>query len=117
ELCDAMTGFADVLDENQVDNPYRQALQEQAAAIRNPDKTPSARILEEMRTHGEGYYHFAQRMSLRHQKYYLDLPADSERFTAFTETVEKSLADQREMEDSDEISFDEFLRNYFAQQP
>ncbi|MGB5439602.1 MAG: glutamate--cysteine ligase [Gammaproteobacteria bacterium] len=116
ELCDAMTGFADVLDENQVDNPYRQALQEQTAAIRDPDKTPSAQVLDEMRAHGEGYFHFAQRMSRRHQKYYLDLPADSEKFSTLAETVRKSLADQREMEDSDEISFDEFLENYFAQQ-
>ena len=74
EFCDAMTGCADVLDENRADKPYRQALQEQAAAVQDPGQTPSARVLDEMRTHGEGYFHFAQRMSLQHQKYFLELP-------------------------------------------
>jgi hypothetical protein len=55
-------------------------------------------------------------MSLRHQQYFLDLPADDDDTAALEETVKKSLADQRALEDADDISFDEFLQNYFAQQ-
>ena len=115
ELCDAMAGFADVLDENQAGSPYRLALQEQVEAVRDPDRTLSARVLEGMRTHGEGYFHFAKRMSLQHQQYFLDLPDKDT--NSFTETVEKSLSDQRAIEDADEVPFDEFLKNYFAQKP
>ena len=115
ELCNAMTGFADVLDENQAGSPYKLALQEQVEAIRDPDRTLSARVLDGMRTQGEGYFHFAKRMSLQHQQYFLDLPdKDAD---AFAETVEKSLSDQRAIEDADEVPFDEFLKNYFAQKP
>ncbi|MCK5480901.1 MAG: glutamate--cysteine ligase, partial [Gammaproteobacteria bacterium] len=117
ELCDVMTGFADVLDANQAGNPYRLALEEQAAAVLEPDKTPSARTLKEMRAHGEGYFHFAQRMSLQHQQYFLDLPDNNGDPCFYTETVEKSLADQRALEDADDVSFDEYLKNYFAQKP
>ena len=117
ELCEAMTGFADALDDSSTGSPYREALQEQVFAIEDPEKTLSARVLEEMRTHGEGYYHFAQRMSLQHQKYYLDLPDNNETFGVFTETVKKSLADQRNIENTDAVSFDEFLIEYFAQKP
>ena len=115
ELCDAMTGFADALDDNNPGNSYRLALQAQVDAIQDPDKTPSARILEDMRAHGEGYYHFAQRMSLQHQKYYLDMPENSRTFSELAESVKKSVADQHAVEDADQISFDEFLKNYFTQ--
>jgi len=117
ELCDAMAGFADVLDENQAGTPYKLALQEQVEAVRDPDRTLSARVLDGMRTHGEGYYHFAKRMSLQHQQYFLDLPDTKEDADSFTETAEKSLSDQRAIEDADEVPFDEFLKNYFAQKP
>jgi glutamate--cysteine ligase len=70
-----------------------------------------------MRTHGEGYFHFAKRMSLQHQQYFLDLPDSKEDLSSFRETVEKSLADQRAIEAADDISFDEYLKNYFAQKP
>ena len=110
-----MAGFADILDENQAGTPYKLALQEQVEAIRDPDRTLSARVLDGMRTHGEGYFHFAKRMSLQHQKYFLDLPDRKEDADSFTEIVEKSLSDQRAIEDADEISFDEYLKNYFAQ--
>lgn len=117
ELCDAMTGFADVLDENTITNPYRAALQEQAAAVQDPDKTLSARVLDNMHRHGEGYFHFAQRMSLQHQQYFLGLPQENEAFGLFTGAVAKSLSDQRSLEDADEVPFDDFLKNYFAQKP
>ena len=115
ELCNAMTGFAEVLDGDIAEKPYRQALQQQVKATLDPEKTLSARVLEEMRSHGEGYFHFAKRMSLQHQKYYLDLPENNETFSALSETVEKSLTDQHAMEDADEISFDAYLENYFSQ--
>jgi glutamate--cysteine ligase len=117
ELCEAMAGFADVLDEHQAGNPYKLALQEQVEAIREPDRTLSARVLNNMRTHGEGYFDFAQRMSKQHQQYFLDLPDRKEDADSFTETVEKSLSDQRAMEEADDISFDEYLKNYLAQKP
>jgi len=117
ELCAEMAGFADVLDENHAGAPYRKALQEQAATILDPATTPSARVLDEMRAHGEGFFDFAKRISLQHQQYFLDLPDKEENLGYFNETVEKSLADQRALEDADDISFDEYLKNYFAQEP
>jgi glutamate--cysteine ligase len=117
ELCDAMAGFADVLDENRAGTTYKLALQEQVEAVRDPDRTLSARVLDNMRTQGEGYFDFAQRMSKQHQQYFLDLPDSKEDTDTFNETVEKSLADQHAMEEADAISFDEYLENYFAQKP
>jgi glutamate--cysteine ligase len=115
ELCDAMAPLADMLDAGHSEQPYRAALQEQVAAVNDPGQTYSARVLEEMRGHDEGYFHFARRMSLRHQQYFLDLPRDSERIREFDRVVDKSIVDQQAIEAADTLSFDEFLEQYFAQ--
>ena len=115
ELCEAMTGFAELLDEGEPDAPCQQALQAQKETVRDPDRTSSARILADMRAHGEGYYHFAQRMSRQHRDYFIRLPRDADTFRKLEASVEQSLRDQRDIEDVDAQSFDEFLKNYFAQ--
>jgi glutamate--cysteine ligase len=115
EICAAMGAFADVLDQGEPDDAYQQALQQQVELVDDPDKTPSARILANMREHDEGYFQFARRMSLQHQQYFLKQKHTEEQFNAFTATARQSLADQKSVEDADEISFDEFLKRYFAQ--
>lgn len=115
EICAAMSAFASALDQDEPVNAYQQALQEQVEAINDPDKTPAARILEEMRENNEGYFDFARQMSLQHQQYFLEQKHTEEQFRAFTETARQSLIDQKSAEDADDISYDEFLQRYFAQ--
>jgi glutamate--cysteine ligase len=54
-------------------------------------------------------------MSLQHQRYFLDLPLDTAQARSFDATATSSLAKQHAIEAADRITFDEFLRNYFAQ--
>ena len=115
ELCTAMQPFATILDENENGTPYQQALQDQQAAVADPGKTLSAQVLAAMREHGEGYFHFAQRMSKQHQRYFLNLEEDAARFKAFSEAVRQSLQQQQAMEAANHESFDTYLKNYFAQ--
>lgn len=115
ELCSALTGFAEVLDAAETGTPYRDALQAQVEAVKDPDRTPSARILKEMRELGVGYFDYARQMSLQHQQYFLELPHDESRFREFSATVQQSIARQQAVEAANEVSFDDFLRDYFAQ--
>ncbi len=115
ELCAAMEEFATTLDQGEEGSPYRQALQQQQAAVADPEKTLSAQVLAGMREHNEGYFHYAQRMSKQHQQYFLDLKHDAAQLESFKQCVRESLAQQRSMEAADSGSFDEFLKNYFAQ--
>lgn len=115
EICEAMSTFASALDQDEPDDAYQQALQQQVELINDPDKTPSARILVKMAEHNEGYFNFARRMSLQHQQYFLQQEHTAEQFKAFTDTARQSLADQKSVEEADDISFDEFLKQYFAQ--
>jgi glutamate--cysteine ligase len=115
EICDAMQPFARALDADAGNAPYSRALEAQLEAVRDPDRTPSARILAAMCEHEEGFYQFTQRMSLQHQRYFLDLPLDTAQAQSFDATATSSLAAQRAIEAADRIPFDEFLENYFRQ--
>ncbi|MDH3871371.1 MAG: glutamate--cysteine ligase [Gammaproteobacteria bacterium] len=115
ELLEALSGFAESLDAGRRDTACQDALQEQREAVRDPEQTPSARMLADMRAHGEGYFHFAKRMSEQHHAYFMGLPQDRESFAAIEAAVAKSLLDQQTIEAADRQSFDEFLQDYFAQ--
>jgi len=116
EICEAMADIAAVLDTGESGTPYQDTVRAQQEAVADPDRTPSARILADMRTHDEGYFDFANRLSRQHRDYFLARPRDPERFYAIETAVAKSLRDQEKLEASDTQSFDEFLRDYFAQQ-
>ncbi|MCK4833583.1 MAG: glutamate--cysteine ligase, partial [Gammaproteobacteria bacterium] len=86
------------------------------ASVFDPELTPSARMLAEMRENDEGFFHHAQRMSKYHYHYYKthDLPEDKIRF--FEDAAKKSIEKQHQIEVEDHISFDEFLQNYFDEE-
>ena len=77
----------------------------------------TACMLEEMRQNGEGFFQFAQRLSLQHHSYFNAISLSSEREAFFLNQAERSLAGQAELESMPQISFEKFLQKYFAQQP
>jgi glutamate--cysteine ligase len=115
EVCDEMQPICEYLDTNVEDAPYSHALAKQRAAILDPELTPSAKMLAEMRENGEGFYHFAKRKSLAHHEYFNRLPIDAERKAMLDKSVEASLTRQQELEASDDCSLDEYLSSYYAQ--
>jgi glutamate--cysteine ligase len=115
ELLKEMHGVCELLDRSTEGKPYCAALEAQQQKVQDPELTPSARMLNEMRERGEGFYHFAERMSRIHQHFFNNLPMSKEREAYFTELATKSLEDQRAWEAADDMSFDQYLERYFAQ--
>ena len=115
EICDAMQGVCELLDNAYEDNPYSDALNEQCEKIRHPELTPSAKMLEEMRDKGEGFYHFAQRMSQTHSNYFKSIELTEERKQFFRSSAEESVKQQQKIEAEDTLSFDDYLKEYFEQ--
>mgnify|MGYP000662234879 CR=1 FL=1 len=83
--------------------------------ILDPETTPSARMLREMRENKEGFYHFALRKSLEHDRYFRDLKLSKEKEQFFTKLSEESIQAQIKIEVDDKLNFDEFLAHYFKQ--
>lgn len=115
QICDEMQAICEYLDTSIDGSPYTEALGKQRAAIMDPELTPSARMLAEMREKGEGFYHFAQRKSLAHYDYFKQLSIDADSKTMLEQSVEDSLKRQHEIEAADDCSLDDYLARYFAQ--
>jgi len=115
QLCDAMQGCCDVLDQGIDSKPYSVALRAQYEKFKDPDVTPSAMMLAEMDKNGEGFFHLSKRLSEQHLQYFRGLEIDSAIEKQFTKLSEDSLRQQVELENSEKQSFDEYLQHYFAQ--
>ena len=116
EICDAMQPICEILESGMPGRPYSMSLSLQKSRLQDADLTPSARMLAEMREKGEGFFHFAQRMSKQHRHYFNQQTASSEDQQLLAQEAKDSWRRQHEIEASDTLSFDEFLESYFAQQ-
>ena len=72
-------------------------------------------MLAEMRENGESFYQFAERKSMEHRAYYAGRELSNECFNLFSHEAARSLAEQEQIESFDQIGFDQFLADYFAQ--
>ena len=115
KILDQLAPISELLDSGETEPVYAAALAEQVAALADPDRTPSARMLAEMRTSGENFFRCTQRLSEQHRHYFKAQPLVEDRALFFTEAAQRSLREQQAIEAADVISFDEFLRQYFAQ--
>jgi glutamate--cysteine ligase len=115
ELLDSMQGICEMLDYSEEKRPYTAALEQQRAKIDDVERTPSARMLAEMRQEHEGFFEFARRMSKVHKDYFLDLyPPNEQRLNAFSAAAADSIEAQQDIERSDKVDFDTYLTEYFG---
>jgi len=91
------------------------SLRVQKAKVADPDLTPSARMLAEMRTSGEGFQDYARRLSEAHGHQWRAHKLDPAREAELLRLVDESKRRQAEIEAADDVDFDTFLARYFAQ--
>ncbi|MBW3566603.1 MAG: glutamate--cysteine ligase [Proteobacteria bacterium] len=115
EVLEAMQSVAQLLDACEPGNRYASALAAQREIARHPERTPSARVLEEMRMNKESFFAFAMRKSEEHRGAYLASPLDAARDAFFREAAARSLREQRDIEAADTLSFEQYLERYFNQ--
>ncbi len=115
ELLDAMQGVCELLDQGEQQRPYASALEQQRMKIDDVGRTPSARLLTEMRQTGETFFELALRMSKLHKDYFLGLyPPNESRLSEFGAAARESLAAQQRIEASDRVDFDAYLAQYLS---
>ena len=115
ELLDSMQGLCEMLDHGEPSRPYSSALEQQRAKIDDVERTPSARLLAEMRQTGETFFQLALRMSKLHKDYFLGLyPPNESRLREFAGEAADSLQAQRSIEAADKTNFDTYLARYLA---
>ncbi|MCK5663787.1 MAG: glutamate--cysteine ligase, partial [Thiotrichaceae bacterium] len=113
ELCNKMKGVAGLLDRANHCENYFSSVKSQIASVFDPELTPSARMLVDMKDNDEGFFHHAKRMSQRHNQYYKKQSLSEDNVHFFESLAEESTAQQKKMEADDNVSFDEYLEDYF----
>jgi len=114
QVLEAMAPLAALLDE-ELGGQATAALQAQQLKMAEPEATPSARILAEMRARGEGFAEFARRLTERHRDGFKRLELAPERLALFQRLTDESRQRQARIEAADDCDFDTFLARYFAQ--
>tara|TARA_B100000674_G_scaffold391404_1_gene335420 strand:+ start:22363 stop:23949 length:1587 start_codon:yes stop_codon:yes gene_type:complete len=112
-ILDSMLPLAGALDLLYGRNDYEDALDEQFNKILQPDLTPSARMLHEMRNNDESFYDFSSRLSNQHHIFFNQRDMSDEQRVKFDKLVYKSFRDQEIIESRPKENFDKFLENYF----
>lgn len=115
EIMQEMQGICELLDSKDASRPYSASLKRQTEKVIDADKTPSARMLDDMRQDRESFHRFAERMSRKHFHYYKQLTLDPQQEQFYKQQAQQSIARQEAIEAADKISFKEFLQEYFAQ--
>jgi len=115
ELMAEMTPVAKVLDHAFGGEVHIAALQSLMPRLQAPEQTPAAQLLAEMARTGQTYFETARAHALSHKQHFLSMGRDPLIEAHYREMAERSLADQRVIETTDTLGFDQFLARYFAQ--
>ena len=94
---------------------YSAALAAARALVAAPERTPSARVLAELRAqHGDNFGAFALHHSAAARDHLLALPWSDAQQQQFTEWAEQSLAAQKAIEAADTLPFEAWRAQYMA---
>ena len=115
EIVDGVGAVAELVDRHEEDDSYREAVALMASLVDNPDSTPSARVLYELREADCSFFDFALEVARGHKAYFQSITSMPEdRARELEEEAIQSVKRQRDIEASDSIDFKEYLARYFA---
>ncbi|HSH57320.1 MAG TPA: glutamate--cysteine ligase [Halomonas sp.] len=113
EILGAMHEVAGLLDALEEGTPHADAVAAMAPRLEDPALTPSGQLLARLQESGEELSDAILAIAREQAERLGQEPMESGRESVMTELVETSHRQQAEIESADEVSFDEFLSDYF----
>jgi len=114
EILENSLECAKLLDQSYGGNDYANAVQNQFAKLTNPELTPSAKVLTDLRE-GKSFLDHTLKLAEAHRQHFNDRPLPLEALTAAHVQSAQSLAAQSKLEESNDSPFGEYLESYYAQ--
>lgn len=115
ELLDGVAAVAEIIDAGEEDGSYVAAVAAARELVHEPDATPSARVLADLRTEDCSFFEFALAAANKHRDYFAAIAGLSEaRRAELHDEAGESLQRQKDIEAADDISLDEYLGKYFT---
>ncbi len=115
QLLDEIEPVARALDLAQGVNDYSASLQQQRQKVADPELTPSARVLREMREKNCSFFALGLSYSKQWAQQFSATPLPGDKLAAFDYEGQRSLEAQREIEAKDSISFEQYLADFYGQ--
>ena len=114
EILDKVIAVAELIDRETGSDSYVQSVRRMQARVEDAERTPSARVLAELREADCGFFELALDVARRHRDYFGRLaPLSEARRQELEREAADSLQRQVDIEAADELSLDEYLQNYF----
>ena len=114
EILDKVGGIAELIDRAEGAESYAQSVALMRGLVAEQEATPSARLIQELRDADCSFFEYVLSVARKHREYFAATePLSEARHREFEDEVAESLQRQREVEQGDTISFDEYLANYF----
>ncbi|MGE0482737.1 MAG: glutamate--cysteine ligase [Gammaproteobacteria bacterium] len=114
EICDRMQAICEALDANENGTPYGDALRVQIEALRHPELLPSARVLDTLAREKQQFHNYAMALSVGYADALRGNPPDTAIEQRFAELARVSHAEQADIEASDDMSLDDYIRAYIS---
>ena len=115
ELMESLSCCAEILDSAFKSDTYCKVIDEFTNLISKPELTPSGRVLTEMNREDSAYFPFAKTLSARHNQFLKSRQIPRELLEHLEAEAQRSIEMQKEIEEKDSISFEDFLLNYSRQ--
>ena len=112
ELMEESRPIAQLLDEVVGTQIHRTSFAEQLARLEDPDLTPSARILANMRKARVPFFRFAMNQSILHKGFFEANALTNDALQHYETLAERSLDQQRAIESADTETFEDYLARY-----
>ena len=115
EILQNVLAVAETIDRHEGDGSYAAAVGALRKIVANPDRTLSARIVTELEQTGSSFVEFALGLAKCHRDYFASIaPLRAAQEENLATEAAESVLRQRQIEEADEISLDEYLQRYFT---
>ena len=111
DLLNCISEAASLLDATHQSTQYTDSVEHQRNKVDNPDMTASGKIMQQV-SNGVEFVEQMQSLAKTHKSHFLAQQAIHLQDDEMRATAEKSLQDQRQLEQNDRLSFEEFLTVY-----
>jgi glutamate--cysteine ligase len=112
KLLDGISACSALLADNLNDSSYLEALEAQRAKVRDPDLTPSAKVLQTLRAKKLSFHDYALQLSAHHAASLRQIGLSDAEAARAENQANTSILEQLRLEASDTESFDEYVARF-----
>ena len=115
QIVDRVSAVAELIDRDEGHNSYVEAAASMKALVEDPERTPSARMLAELRDSGTSFFEYTLDVARSHRDYFSAIaPMPDARRAELDIEATDSLKRQEQIEAADATGLDEYLESYFS---